>query len=100
MNSRIREAICLKTQPVAVIQTDHLPPDAQGWETEHMAVFSPVWRMRPKERPWWCFKRTRMPVRAAELGWGLRNCLLTRWRNFSRKERRDMAAWRIKRRLI
>ena len=33
-----------------------------------MAVFSPVWRMRPKERPWWCFKRTRMPVRAAELG--------------------------------
>ena len=35
-----------------------------------MAVFSPVWRMRPKGRPWWCFKRTRMPVRAAELGWG------------------------------
>lgn len=99
MNSRIREAICLKTQPVAVIQTDHLPPMPKDGKPNTMAVFSPVWRMRPKERPW-CFKHTRMPVRAAELGWGLRNCLLTRWRHFSRKERRDMAAWRIKRRLI
>lgn len=99
MNSRIREAICLKTQPVAVIQTDHLPPDAQGWETEHHGCILP--RLEDAaEGKRWCFKRTRMPVRAAELGWGLRNCLLTRWRNFSRKERRDMAAWRIKRRLI
>ena len=70
MNSRIREAICLKTQPVAVIQTDHLPPRPKDGKPNTMAVFSPVWRMRPKERPW-CFKRTRMPVRAAELGLGI-----------------------------
>lgn len=101
MNSRIREAICLKTQPVAVIQTDHLPPDAQGWETEHHGCILPRLEDAAEGKTVVVFQaHQRMPVRAAELGWGLRNCLLTRWRNFSRKERRDMAAWRIKRRLI
>ena len=97
MNSRIREAICLKTQPVAVIQTDHLPPDAQGWETEHHGCILPRLEDAAEGKTVVVFQAH---TNACPGSRALRNCLLTRWRNFSRKERRDMAAWRIKRRLI
>ena len=93
MNSRIREAICLKTQPVAVIQTDHLPPDAQGWETEHHGCILP--RLEDAAEG-----KTVVFQAHTNACPGSRAGLLTRWRHFSRKERRDMAAWRIKRRLI
>lgn len=94
MNSRIREAICLKTQPVAVIQTDHLPPDAQGWETEHHGCILPRLEDAAEGKTVVVFQAHTNACPGSRAGLGFEK------RNFSRKERRDMAAWRIKRRLI
>lgn len=102
MNSRIREAICLKTQPVAVIQTDHLPPDAQGWETEHHGCILPRLEDAAEGKTVVVFQAHTNACPGSRAGLGFEKLSIDPMAELlsKGKEGHGGMAWRIKRRLI